>query len=55
MYGAGPDSGKRYVIDERVIRRILEPSGLWEECHAPPVGGSPKLEITFDPSYSQII
>ncbi len=29
--------------------------GLWEESHAPPDGGFPNLEITFDHSYSHII
>ncbi len=38
-----------------MIKKILEHLGLWEECHALPVGDSPKLEITFDHSYSQII
>jgi len=45
------------VID-RVASRYIYPHqhfGLWEESHAPPDGGFPKLEITFDPSYSQII
>ncbi len=38
-----------------MIKKILEHLGLWEECHALPVGDSPELEITFDHSYSQII
>ncbi len=29
--------------------------GLWEEAHAPPDRDPPKAEITFDPSYSQLI
>lgn len=28
---------------------------LWEECHAPPNRGPPGKEITFDPSYSQLM
>ncbi len=43
-------------IDQRaVIKKILEHLGLWEEAHAPPDSEPPKTEITFDPSYSQLI
>ncbi len=43
-------------IDRRdVIRRILEQLGLWEESHAPPDRGPPVKEMTFDPSYSQLM
>jgi hypothetical protein len=43
-------------IDRRdVIRKILEHLGLWEEAHAPPVRGPPEKEITFDPSFSQLM
>jgi len=43
-------------IDQRdVIRKILEHLGLWEESHAPPDRDPPQKEITFDPSYSQLI
>jgi len=39
-----------------VIKKILEHLGLWEDSHAPPSRGPPKAkEITFDPSYSQLI
>ncbi len=36
-------------------KKILQHLGLWEESHAPPDRGPPEKEITFDPSYSQII
>jgi len=43
-------------IDRRdVIRRILEHLGLWEESQAPPDRGPPVKEMTFDPSYSQLM
>ncbi len=43
-------------IDRRdVIRKILEHLGLWEESHAPPDRSPPVREITFDPSYSQLM
>ncbi|MBI4490554.1 MAG: hypothetical protein HY694_15835 [Deltaproteobacteria bacterium] len=43
-------------IDQRdVIRKILEHLGLWEEAHAPPDRGPPQKQITFDPSYSQLL
>ncbi len=29
--------------------------GLWEESHAPPDRGPPEKEITFNPSYGQLI
>ena len=38
-----------------VIKKILEHLGLWEESHAPPNRNPEKKEITFDPSYSQLI
>ncbi len=42
--------------DQRdVIRRILEHVGLWEEFNAPPDRGPPQKEITFDPSYTQLM
>ncbi len=52
------------MIDQgAVIKKILQHLGLWEEslrlgsgqAHAPPDGAPPKREITFDPSYSQLI
>ncbi len=43
-------------IDQRaVIKKILQHLGLWEESHAPPDRGPPEKEITFDPSYSQLM
>ncbi|OGP24828.1 MAG: hypothetical protein A2038_15360 [Deltaproteobacteria bacterium GWA2_57_13] len=38
-----------------VIKKILQHLGLWEESHAPPDRDLVKREITFDPSYSQLI
>ena len=42
-----------FIDQPDVIKKVLQHLGLWEESHAPPDGG-PK-EITFDPSYSQLI
>ena len=51
-------SGEMHIIsfiDQRaVIKKILQHLGLWES-HAPPDRGPPEKEITFDPSYSQLI
>ncbi|MBI4490802.1 MAG: hypothetical protein HY694_17090 [Deltaproteobacteria bacterium] len=46
-----------------VIKKILQHLGLWEEslrpgsgqAHAPPGRDPPVQEITFDPSYSQLV
>ncbi len=38
-----------------VIKKILQHLGLWEESHAPPDRGPPEKQITFDPSYIQLI
>jgi len=38
-----------------VIRKILEHLGLWEESQAPPGRDLPVKEMTFDPSYSQLL
>ena len=41
-----------------VIKKILQHLGLWEESHAPLQSEPPGREIkelTFDPSYSQLI
>jgi len=38
-----------------VIKKILKHLGLWEDSHAPPERSPPGKEITFDPSYSQVI
>jgi len=38
-----------------VIKKILQHLGLWEESHAPPDRSQKVKEITFDPSYSQIL
>jgi len=43
-------------IDQReVIKKILQHLSLWEESQAPPKSEPPIQEITFDPSYSQLI
>jgi hypothetical protein len=38
-----------------VIKKILQHLGLWEESHAPPDRSQKEKEITFDPSYSQVL
>jgi hypothetical protein len=38
-----------------VIKKILQHLGLWEESQAPPARDPPLKEMTFDPSYSQLI
>jgi hypothetical protein len=44
------------LIDQPgVIKKILQHIGLWEESHTPPERDPPIKEITFDPSYSQLI
>ena len=44
------------IIDQPgVIKKILQHIGKWEESHAPPERDPPIKEITFDPSYSQLI
>jgi len=44
-----------FIDQPDVIKKILQHLGLWEESHAPPAGDFPTKEITFDPSYSQVI
>ena len=44
-----------FIDQPDVIRKILQHLGLWEESHAPPGRDQGKKEITFDPSYSQLI
>ena len=52
----GPEGRIISFIDQpEVIKKILEHLGLWEESHAPPNRNPEKKEITFDPSYSQLI
>jgi len=36
-------------------QKILQHLSLWEESQAPPESEPPIQEITFDPSYSQLI
>ena len=43
-----------FIDQPEVIKKILQHLGLWEESHAPPKD-APVKEITFDPSYSQVI
>ena len=47
-----------FIDQPDVIKKILQHLGLWEESHAPPENEPPRKEIkelTFDPSYSQLI
>ena len=44
-----------FIDQPDVIRKILQHLGLWEESHTPPDRNQGKEEITFDPSYSQLI
>jgi len=44
-----------YIDQGAVIKKILQHLGLWEESHAPPDRGPPERDITFDPSYSQLM
>jgi hypothetical protein len=52
-----------FIDQADVIKKILQHLGLWEEslrlgsgqAHAPPGRDPPVKEITFDPSYSQVI
>ena len=44
-----------FIDQPDVIKKILQHLGLWEESHAPPEKSQRKKEITFDPSYSQLI
>jgi len=44
-----------FIDQADVIKKILQHLGLWEEAQAPPDGGFPTKEITFDLSYSQMI
>jgi hypothetical protein len=44
-----------FIDQPEVIKKILQHLGLWEESQAPPGRDPPVKEITFDPSYSQLI
>jgi len=44
-----------FIDQLAVIKKNLQHLDLWEESHAPPDRGPPEKEITFDPSYSQLI
>ena len=44
-----------FIDQPDVIQKILQHLGLWEESHAPPGTDPPVKEITFDPSYNQVI
>jgi hypothetical protein len=44
-----------FIDQGAVIKKILQHLGLWEESHSPLDRGPPEKEITFAPSYSQLI
>ena len=44
-----------FIDQPEVIKKILQHLGLWEDSHAPPERSPPGKELTFDPSYSQVI
>jgi hypothetical protein len=44
-----------FIDQSDVIKKILQHLGLWEESQAPPGRDPPVKEMTFDPSYSQLI
>ncbi len=44
-----------FIDQSDVIKKILQHLGLWEDSHAPPERSPPGKELTFDPSYSQMI
>ncbi len=47
-----------FIDQPDVIKKILQHVGLWEDADAPPESEPPIKEIkqiTFDPSYSQLI
>ena len=44
-----------FIDQPEVIKKILQHLDLWEESHAPPDRDPERKEITFDPSFSQLI
>ena len=44
-----------FIDQPGVIKKILQHLGLWEDSQAPPDVEPVNREITFDPSYSQLI
>ena len=44
-----------FIDQPDVIQKILQHLGLWEESDAPPEWVPPRREITFDPTYSELI
>ena len=44
-----------FIDQPDVIKKILQHLGLWEESHAPPDRDSQRKELTFDPSYSELV
>jgi hypothetical protein len=44
-----------FIDQPDVIKKILQHLGLWQDSHAPPERSLPGKELTFDPSYSQLI
>ena len=44
-----------FIDQPDVIKKILQHLGLWEEFQTPAERYPPVKQITFDPSYSQLI
>jgi hypothetical protein len=44
-----------FIDQPDVVKKILQHLGLWEESQTPPERHPPIKELTFDPSYSQVI
>jgi len=44
-----------FIDQADVIKKILQHLGLWEESHASLNTETVKKEITFDPSFSELI
>ncbi len=51
----GLELGRLFTDQAEVIKRIVEHLGLWEESHTPLDRDPPEKEITFDPSFSQLL
>jgi len=44
-----------FIDHAELIKKILQHLGLWEESQTPPARDPPLKELTFDPSYSQVV
>jgi len=44
-----------FIGQPDVIKKTLQHVGLWEESQAPPARDPPVKEMTFDPSYNQLL